>query len=101
MSDDPTEKLEGNGQLDQLITLIQGIDSRLLSLEKKVDERLYDTRPLWEGVQTQLGELRADIEKGFRQLSRQLDVLAGSVVRLDANQRDLEARVSDVESKAS
>ena len=101
MSDNPTEKLESNGRFDQLIALVQSIDARLQALEKKVDERLYDTRPLWEGVQTQLGELRTDIEKGFRQLNRQLDVLAGSIVRLDANQRDLEARVSDVESKAS
>jgi chromosome segregation ATPase len=101
MNDDPTGKLESNGRLDQLIALVQSIDTKLQALERKVDERLYDTRPLWESVQTQLMELRTDIEKGFRQLNRQLDVLAGNMVRLDANQRDLEARVSDVESKAS
>jgi chromosome segregation ATPase len=101
MSDDTTEKLKDNRRLDQLLTLVQGIDERLKVLEQKVDERLYDTRPLWEGVQTQLTELRAEVEKGFRQMNRQLDVLAGSVVRLDANQRDLEARINDVESKVS
>lgn len=101
MSDEPTVNLDENGRLDQLLTLVQGIDTRLKTLEQKVDERLYDTRPLWEGVQAQLTELRAEVEKGLRQINRQLDVLAGSVVRLDANQRDLEARINEVESKAS
>jgi len=36
--------------LQQVLTLVRSIDSRLTALEQKVDERGYDTRPIWEQV---------------------------------------------------
>ena len=99
MSDDSTKKLNGSqdDKLDEIISLVREMDgrlrnveTRLSSLEQKVDERLYDTRPLWEGVQVQLaeikvevdelkseiGELRTGQEKGFRKVDRQFDMFS-------------------------
>ncbi|HLG14947.1 MAG TPA: hypothetical protein VJH03_10660 [Blastocatellia bacterium] len=137
MSDDPTKKLADDNRLDELIALVRGMDARLRiveaelqtvkaglrTLDAKVDERLYDTRPLWEAVQTQMAELRADMERGLtdlraemekgfadlrahfekelRHLGRQVESLAINLLKLDGYQRDLEARVGDLESKAS
>ena len=36
---------------------IGSLDHRLTSLEERVDERLKETRPIWEGVQEQLQKL--------------------------------------------
>ncbi|HET9532721.1 MAG TPA: hypothetical protein VFQ92_20370, partial [Blastocatellia bacterium] len=57
MSDNLTEKLSDNGHMNELLRLVRGIDARLQSLEKQVEERLYDTRPIWENVQEQLGQI--------------------------------------------
>lgn len=136
MSDNITEKLSGNGDMNELVSLVKGMDARLRSLEKKVEERLYDTRPIWENVQEQLSQivrvqqqhgeiltqhgeilrryedrfnhiedritrLQAEMEKGFRQIGRQMDTLAGNYVRLDASLRDLEDRFKDTEPRPS
>ncbi len=41
--------------------------ARLTALEEKVDRRLQETRPIWEGVQAELKELKNDY-KDFRRL---------------------------------
>ena len=56
-SDDITKQFPTEDKLDALVTLVQGIDARLRSLEEKVDARLHDTRPIWESVQAQLKEM--------------------------------------------
>jgi chromosome segregation ATPase len=67
-------------RLGSLETRIGSLETRLESLETKVDERLKDTRPMWEAVQTQLAELResqdrlrGEMEKGFRIVDRRLE----------------------------
>ncbi|MFY9610906.1 MAG: hypothetical protein WAU45_20135 [Blastocatellia bacterium] len=67
MSDDPTQDLPNNEALKHLVSLVQGMGAQLSSLQVKVDERLYDTRPLWESVQGQINELRFDMKQGFRE----------------------------------
>ena len=65
MSEDLTEKLPKNGN-DKILTAIKDldtkvtkIDNRLQSLEKKVDERLHDTRPIWHKVVADIAELQS------------------------------------------
>jgi chromosome segregation ATPase len=129
MGENLTEKMPGNNHPNELINLVRGIDGRLQSLEKKVDERLYDTRPIWENVQQQLSQLaevsrqngellsrhedrfnqledqlnqlRSDMERGFRQIGGQIDTLAGNYVRLNASLRDLEDRFKNSEPRVS
>ena len=66
MSEDLTEKLPKNGNDSKVLTAIENlethvtkIDNRLQSLEKKVDERLHDTRPIWHRVVADIAQLQA------------------------------------------
>ncbi len=131
MSKDLTQKLNGSleDKVDRLITIVQSMDSwgrsidsrmenvetrlgsletRLESLETKVDERLKDTRPIWEAVQTQLAEiresqdrLRGEMEKGFRLVDRRLESQPVEYDKLFRYHRDLEERVERIEKQLS
>ena len=70
MSEDFTQKLPNNGN-DEILTAITKIDNRLQSLEKKVDERLHDTRPIWHKVVADIAELQSGqkrLEEGQKRL---------------------------------
>ena len=128
MNDESTQDLSSNETLKNLVALVQGMSAQLTALQVKVEERLYDTRPLWESVQGQINDLSAEMEQGFRQLraeiqelraeskadndklrtelsrelrhlSNTLDTLLGKLARFDSIQRDIEDRVRDIESK--
>ena len=84
------------------------VEDRLGSLETKVEERLKDTGPMWEAVQTQIAEvesslrseiqgLRAEMEKGFRLVDRRMEYYAGESGKMHGYQRDLEDRVDKIE----
>jgi len=129
MNDESTQDLSSNETLKNLVALVQGMGAQLSALQVTVDERLYDTRPLWESVQSQINDLSAEMEQGFRQVrseiqelraasnadieklntelsrelrhvSNSLDTLHGKMLRYDAIQRDVENRIRDIESKA-
>jgi chromosome segregation ATPase len=44
------------------------VEERLAALDDKVDARLHETRPIWEGVQTRLNEMAATLNDINRQL---------------------------------
>ena len=63
MSDETTQNVLG-AQLDQIVTLVKNLtdkhtatDARVERLERVLEERLYDTRPIWEAVRAQVQEL--------------------------------------------
>ena len=131
MSKDLTQNLNGSleDKVDRLIIAVQSmgsrlggiearlgdvedrlgkVEDRLESLETKVEERLKDTRPIWEAVQTQIAEvesslrteiqgLRAEMEKGFRVMDRRLEHYYGEVTKVYAYERELEDRVDKIE----
>jgi chaperonin cofactor prefoldin len=105
-SSEMLERLEA--RLDQLDARQQRleerqerVEERLERLETKVDERLHDTRPMWEALQTQITELRTDMEKGFRRLDHKVELYHKTLIELYADHRDLEERVDKLEEKAS
>ena len=60
MSKDLTKELPPSDpdKLDQILTAISGLDSRLGKLEQIVEQRLYDTRPIWEKLQADIVKLQ-------------------------------------------
>ena len=63
MSDETTRDLL-DARFDQIVSLINKLtdnqavtDARVERLERVLEERLYDTRPIWETVQVQMQEL--------------------------------------------
>ncbi|HSO75290.1 MAG TPA: hypothetical protein VLU47_10665 [Blastocatellia bacterium] len=73
MNDDPTQDLPSMHTPGDIVALIQGMSAQLSALQAKVDERLYDTRPLWESVQSQINDLSAEMETGFRQVRAEME----------------------------
>jgi predicted nuclease with TOPRIM domain len=65
---------------------VLSIDARLISLEDKVDARLRETRPVWEGVLQRLTE----IETGLSTLNRQFKTMIREAF-------DLRSRVDKLE----
>ena len=116
MSEDPTKNLPAsqNGTLEHILAAVRSLESRLQSLENKVGERLYDTRPIWEKVSadiTQLQEgqqclderlqrlddrleaLRDETRTGWRNLKRQFGVLHETFLEVRADYKDLDKRI--------
>ena len=112
MSEDLTNKLPKGD--DNVARILQNIDSRLQSLEQKVEERLHDTRPIWQKVgadiaqlqegqrQLQEGQTRLegevhDIKISIREITWQIGGIAESYVKVQGKNRELEGRVRDLE----
>lgn len=124
MSEDPTKQLNGSDsdKLDRIIaaiktldarvqnveTRVEGMDTRqqkielrLGSLEAKVDERLHDTRPMWEAVITRLGVIEGEVEglrSDFRKLGRKIETVGDEMLDVKTDIRDLNRRVDKLES---
>lgn len=102
---------------------IRGLDVRLTSLEAKVEDRLLDTRPLWEVINartemivervTRIEEQNARIEErvarieeqnertieALRQIDSKLEVMTHDVLDVRAAQRILASRVYALEQR--
>ena len=100
MSEDPTKHMP-NEDLRLVLTRLDSIDARLIKLEDKVDQRLKETHPIWEQVLTRLEGLETQMKNGFRKLERQVGLLAEDVMIVRADQRDLEKRLTKIESETA
>jgi len=126
MSEELTRNLPPDGT-EQILFLLRGIDSRLSSVEERVDRRLMETRPIWEqvlvrldvidtrldGIDTRLDgieirldaldksvdDLGLDMRAGFKRLERQMAQVAVDCVAMRADQSDLERRMDRLEDK--
>jgi hypothetical protein len=116
MSEDLTKKLPKGD--DNVALILQNIDSRLLSLEQKVEERLHDTRPIWQKVvadiaqlqegQTQLQESQQriaetmslefrEIKTSIRDLFRRFSMVNDTLATIQIDYRDIYDRVRGLE----
>ena len=91
--DDRMTSLEGRmtsieDRMTSLEDRVLSIDTRLISLEDKVDARLRETRPVWEGVLQRLTE----IEKGLGTLNRHFKTMISESF-------DLRSRVEKLEDE--
>jgi chromosome segregation ATPase len=68
---------------------VAALDERLTTLEQRVDDRLKETRPIWEAVQEQLRKL----DKKFDLAIKDLFELRSDVASQDRRIGDLEPRV--------
>ena len=106
MSEDLTKKLPQSA--DEKLTLVL---TRLDSLEQKVDERLYDTRPIWQRVVADIGQLqegqqrleegqqalRTEVHAMRRDIYYSMDVLNKTMLRIQTDHRDLDDRMRELE----
>jgi uncharacterized coiled-coil DUF342 family protein len=122
MSEDKTQRLPNpeDNTLAEILSAVQNLSLRVEGLERKVEERLYDTRPIWEKVQADIAQLqegqkslsasqqrfeerlealRDDMRTGFRNLKRQFGVLHETFIEVRADYKDLDNRVYKLETE--
>ncbi len=83
--------------VDRLDSTVDRLDSRLGSLEQKVDERLHDTRPIWEKVNADIAELQAGqqgLTEGQQRLEEGQEFLRGESREIRTSLRDIFGRLS-------
>ena len=115
MHEDLTRKMPNSsgGKLDEVFQIIQAIRSELSELRNTVETRLYDTRPIWEKVQADIGQLQAEqqslqagqdslrgevreIRTHLRGMDRRLSIFNDTLVGIQADYRDIYDRVRDI-----
>jgi len=113
MSEDLTQKLPTSRDpaLPQILGVVTNLSGKIESLEKKVEERLYDTRPIWEKVlldivqlqegqhrlEEKLESLRDETLTGMRNLKRQFGILNDTFLEVRADYKDLDKRLYQLE----
>lgn len=105
MSEEPTNILPNN-ELSSILERLESIDKRL----ERLEARAYDTKPIWEnalkevaalGVEMRAGfeKSRAEMEAGQRRVERKIDILNQNILDMRTDQRELEERVSKLDSQ--
>lgn len=113
MSEELTQSLPQDG-VRLILARLDSIDSRLTALKDKVDRRLKETRPIWEQVlvrleavegqivsfEKRLDDFGNELRSSLRGFERQVGQLVEDVLKVRADQRGLEKRMNEIESKA-
>ena len=96
MEDETTKDLSFGEKLDQILNRLSTIEQRLETLETKA----YDTRPIWERALAEMLELKnenAEIKTEIRRQGRKFDVFVQHLVSTQADVKELEERLSQLE----
>jgi chromosome segregation ATPase len=119
MSEDLTSKLPVNHEekLSRVLDAVQELTIRVDSLDRKVEERLYDTRPIWEHIASKVDQLEKGLQElrqgqhdlqqesrglktYLRDILRRMSIFNDTLVAIQADYRDIYDRVRGLELKA-
>ena len=102
MNDETPDTLKLPSFEDKVLAQLESLDGRLASLEKREEERDYDTKPIWNRVLTEISEVNTNVSnldtkvselaKHVRSFDRKLDIMNKELLQVKADQRDLEMR---------
>lgn len=81
-----------DSRVERLEPSVERLNSRLGSLEQKVEERLSDTRPIWEKVQVDI----ADLQAGQQRLTEGQQRLTEGQQRLEEGQEFLRGESREI-----
>lgn len=101
MSEDETKVLQGK-KLEQILTKLEVMDARLQRVEARVEERGYDTRPIWERALVEIMEVRqevATVDRKVATVDRKIDVFSRDIVSMRAEQLQTDERIAKLESE--
>lgn len=101
MSEDLTKKL-ARGDNTEIFLILRTIDMRLQNLEQKVEERLYDTRPIWEKVVADIARVEGDvgeIKVSIRDIFFQMSAVSDTMRVIQGSHKDFDLRIRALEAK--
>lgn len=78
-------------RFDAVDARLDGLDGRVQALEAKA----LDTKPIWERALAEILE----VKKGVEDLNRKIDLLNQDVLQVRADQRRVEKRMDDLETR--
>ena len=85
-------------KLASVETRLASVETRLASVEIAVEKKLMETKPIWVAeLDNKIDGLRDHMDRGFRDLGREIGVLGRDVIRVRANQDDFDKRLSELE----
>ena len=122
-SEDLTQKLpqSDSEKISLILTKVQYLETRIDRLEKIVEERLYDTRPIWERVVADVTQLRAEVTQlqvgqrrleetmssefrevktSTREIFYQIGAMSETMVAFQGNMRYIDSRVRELEQRS-
>ena len=109
MSEDRTADMDGRSfeervfaRFDALDARLNKLDSRLTTLEDKVDQRLKETRPIWEQVLSRLDKVEerlSEVDESLHNVGRKFDVVWKDILEVRADQNRLNNRLDKLESR--
>lgn len=101
MTDDLTKTLNGDETPhQQLMRRFDELDARLASLEAKVDDRLRETRPIWERALAEILNLTEQVKETNLRLAEMKDgfeIVGGELLAVKTKQKHLETRMRAIE----
>ena len=93
--------------IDNLVTWVGSIDSRLSALDQKVEERLYDTRPIWHKVVADVAQLQSGqdamnsqvlkLTNGVQDIRRDQGVFNDAIRKIDGDLHGINERLLRLE----
>ena len=94
MNEDSTKPLKDK-LLEQILTKLEVMDTRLQRVESKLEERGFDTKPIWERALAEVMEVRQDVAT----LNRKIDVFSKDMLNIRAEQLETEERLRRIEAE--
>jgi peptidoglycan hydrolase CwlO-like protein len=96
MSDNPTQEMPDSRSFEERVfARFDSLDARLTVLEEKVDARLRETRPIWEGMKADLESVKDEV----KEINRTVKILHKDVLRVRVEQEELQERIEKLESE--
>lgn len=95
MSEDDTKVLNTPDLLQKILVKLEVLDTRLQLVETKIQERGFETRPIWEKA---LAEIMA-VNQRVVTIDRKIDVFSKDMLNLRAEQLGIEQRLAKLEGQ--
>jgi hypothetical protein len=111
MTDDPTKDLTDSEKLNLILSKLSNVESRLSNVETRlatleliVEDRLKDTRPIWQAINVRTERIEGTLIQVRDQMAQlaydNLEVARLSATLIHSQQR-LFTRVGDLENRVS
>jgi hypothetical protein len=95
MSEDETKTLAGGSLLEQILRKLEVMDTRLQFVERKIEERGFDTKPIWEKALVEIME----VNRRVTTIDKKIDVFSRDMLNLRAEQLGIEERLRKLEAE--
>ncbi|HEU5459955.1 MAG TPA: hypothetical protein VFU83_05640 [Pyrinomonadaceae bacterium] len=102
MNDETPNTLHLPSFEEKVLAQLESLDGRLASLEKREEERAYDTKPIWNRVLTEISEVKIDVSEvktDVAELKTDVSVLKTDVSELKTEVSELHKHMDSFDRK--